>query len=286
MTRLIVGCGYLGQRVARRWLAASERVLAVTRSPERAESLRSQGLEPLVADVTRPETLGRLPEAQTVLYAVGHDPRSGLSRHEVYAQGLRNVLDALPGSTGRIVFTSSTGIYGDAHGDWVDEDSPCQPNRESGRAMLAGEEVLRSHPLGSRGIVLRLAGLYGPGRITRLGDLLAGRPITASATGYVNLIHVDDAAEVVLAAAALAPVPRTYVVSDGQPVTRQEFYDYLATLLGRDRPSFVDPTPEARAASRSSGEKRLRNRRMLDELGVKLTYPSYREGLAAVMHGL
>jgi len=281
--KLVVGCGYLGIRVARRWLAEGAEVYAVTRSAERAEALRHEGLRPIVADVTRPETLAGLPPAETVLYSVSYDPQGAASRWDVYPHGLRAVLDALGQSTRRIVFTSSTGVYGQTDGTWVDEGSPCLPTREAGRAMLAAEEVLEGHRLAGRGIVLRLAGLYGPGRITRLRDLLAGRPIAAPPRAFLNLIHVDDAAGVVQAAETCRRVPRTYVVSDGSPVERDEFYRWLSDLLGCPPPQFTEPTPESLAQSRSSTDKRVRNRRMLEELGVTLRYPTYREGLAAAV---
>lgn len=285
MAKLVVGCGYLGGRVARRWLSAGQTVYAVTRSAEHAEELRHEGLRAIVADVTRPETLQGLPEVETVFYAVGYDPHSGVSRRAVYVDGLRNVLDGLPDRTARVIFTSSTGVYGHAEGDWVDEDSPCRPVREAGLAMLAAEEVLQGHRLGERSIVLRLAGVYGLGRIAKMADLLAGRPLVTQAEGYVNLIHVDDAVEAVLAAEARGRLPRAYVISDGHPVMRKEFYTYLATLLGREPPAFLEPPPETRHALRSATDKRVRNRRMLEELRVELRYPSYREGLAAVVRG-
>jgi len=285
MAKLVVGCGYLGQRVAERWLAQGQTVYGVTRSPEHAEELRRQGVQPIVADVTRPESLRGLPEVETMLFAVGYDPQSGLSRHEIQVDGLRNVLDTLSDSTRRVILVSSTGVYGQTGGVWVDEDSSCQPTREAGRAMLAAEAALRDHRLGSRGVVLRLAGLYGPGRITRLADLLAGRPIVAPSEGHLNLIHVDDAATAVLAAEKYAHVPAMFLVSDGHPVLRSEFYAYLASLLGRESPTLVAPEPESRHTLRSHADKRIRNHRLLNELRIQLTYPSYREGLAAILRG-
>jgi nucleoside-diphosphate-sugar epimerase len=149
--------------------------------------------------------------------------------------------------------------------------------------LLAAEELLRAHPLGSHAIVLRLAGLYGPRRIPRIGDLLAGRQIAASSGAIVNLIHVDDAASVVLAAEERAEAPATYVVSDGQPVRRREFYRYLGRLLHLPPPTFVEVEPTQSPSPRGAGNKRVRNARMLRELKVQLAYPSYREGLAAIV---
>lgn len=282
MNKLIAGCGYLGLRVARRWLAGGHSVHALTRSPDRAEELQREGITPITADVTRPESLARLPVADTVLWSVGWDPQGGADRRAVYVAGLRAVLDALPPATRRIVMTSSTGVYGQADGRWIDEDSPCRPVREAGRVMLEAEETLRSHPLGDRAIVLRLAGLYGPGRIPRMRQLAAGEPIVASPGGHLNLIHVDDAAAAVLAAESRATPPRTYLVSDGHPTQQRDFYAQLAGLLGVGPPQFAEPDADTQRAQRG-GNKRVRNGRMLDELGVELQHPTYREGLAAIV---
>ncbi len=241
MRRLIIGCGYLGSRVAPRWREAGDDVLVVTRSDQRAAAFQQQGLRPVVADVTSPATLAELPVADTVLYAVGFDRGAGLSMREVYVDGLRHVLDALPAATGRIIYVSSTGVYGQSDGAWLDEDSPTQPERESGQVCLAAEELLESHRLGDRAVVLRLAGIYGPDRVPNSAALLAGEPIDSPEEGYLNLIHVDDAATVVLAAAAHPqPSPR-YVVSDGHPVLRRDYYAEAARLLGAPAPRFRSP---------------------------------------------
>ncbi len=283
MTRLIFGCGYLGQRVGRQWIEGGERPVAVTRSAERAEELARLGFQPIVADVTRPETLGGLPAAQTVVYAVAYGRTNSRSRTEVQVNGLRAVLDALRRPPRRLVYVSSTSVYGDCRGDWVDEDTPCRPDREQGRVALAAEESLRSHPVGSNAVVLRLAGLYGPGRIPSLGDLAAGRPLAVAADAVVNLIHVDDAAAIVAAAAQHPDPPATLLVSDGHPVLRREFYRCLSERLRLPPPTFVDPDPAERSFRRGFGNKRVRNARMLATLGVRLQYPSYREGLAAIV---
>ncbi len=281
MTKLIVGCGYLGRRVAQRWLSAGESVVGVVGREEHAEELQRLGVRPLVADVTQPDTLARLPSAETVLFCVGYDARGGQSRREVYVDGLRNTLSALPRSVERIIFISSTGVYGQDDGSWVDEDSPCRPTHDSGRALLAAEEALHDHPLGSRGIVLRLAGIYGPGRLPRRADLAAGAPLRVPAKNMANLIHVNDAATVVLAAESRAPLPQTYLVSDGHPVLRREYLAYLAELLNLPPLQFAEAGDVLLTGkeNRRGGDKRVGNRRMLAELGVALAYPTYRQGL-------
>ena len=271
MRRLVVGCGYLGERVARLWRDAGDDVYATTRG-DNADALSRAGLRPLTIDVTR-GPWSALPVVDTVVFAVGRDRRSGATMSDIHVEGLRAVLDALPGETGRVIYVSSTGVYAQDAGEWVDEASVCEPVREGGRACLSGERLLFAHAHRRDAIVLRLAGLYGPGRVPRSADVTAGRPIAGSPHAYLNLIHVEDAARAVVAAAACEPITdRTYVVSDGHPPTRGEYVGLLATRLGVAPPRFEGG---------SGLGKRVRNDRAVHELGVRLQYRSYREGLAA-----
>jgi nucleoside-diphosphate-sugar epimerase len=283
MTKLIFGCGYLGARVARLWQAAGDEVFVVTRSTDRARQFVAEGFRPIVADVLRPDSLAKLPRAETVLFAVGFDRASGASIFDVYVAGLRDVLASLPDGTQRFIYISSTGVYGRSAGKIVDESSPTEPRREGGRACLAAEQALAKDRLGESAVVLRLAGIYGPGRIPLAAKILAGEPIPGPADGWLNLIHVDDAARIVLAAEARAEVPRTLNVSDGHPAVRREYYEVLARLLDAPPPTFAAPAPDAPASSREGGDKRVDNARMKAELGMELLYPTYREGLAAIV---
>lgn len=288
MKKLIFGCGYLGSRVARLWRQQGHEVLAVTRSPSKAAALAAAAITPLVADLCQPDTLApiaQLGEIETVLFAVGFDRASGKSIREVYAGGVARVLQALP-AVSRFIYISSTGVYGQAAGDVVDETSPCDPIREGGQACLAAEKLLRQSHLADRTIVLRLAGIYGPDRIPRAKELQAGRPIAAPASGYLNLIHVDDAAQIVLLAEAKASPPKLYCVSDGQPVLRAEYYTELARLIGAPPPQFSDPPADSPAAQRAASDKQVSNARLMSELSPRLLYPSYREGLQAIVGSL
>jgi nucleoside-diphosphate-sugar epimerase len=270
--RLVVGCGYLGQRVARLWRDAGDEVYATTRG-DNLDALSRAGLRPLTMDVTRGPVLSALPVVDTVVFAVGWARRSGATMFDIHVEGLRAVLDALPRSTGRVIYVSSTGVYAQDAGEWVDEESVCEPVREGGKACLSGERLLFAHARGRDALVLRFAGLYGPGRVPRSADVTASRPIAGSPDAYLNLIHVDDAARAVVAAAASEPVTdRTYVVSDGHPPTRAEYVRLLATQLGAAPPVFEGG---------SGLGKRVRNDRAVHQLGVRLQYRSYREGLAA-----
>jgi nucleoside-diphosphate-sugar epimerase len=282
---LVFGCGYLGLRVAMRWRDRGDAVVAVTRSRERAAELARLGLKPCVADVIDCASLADLPAARSVLFAVGHDRRSGRSIGEVFVEGLRNVLDALPRETERFLYISSTGVYGQSEGEWVDETSPCYPMREGGQACLQAERLLQGHPIGARAVILRMGGIYGPGRIPRLSDLQEGRPIAAPEHGYLNLIHVDDAAAIVLNAECKAPAPSLYNVTDGHPVLRGDYFREVARRVGAPPPRFVAPPDDDPRAQRAASDKRVSNRALVERLAPRFRFPTYREGLAGIVGG-
>ncbi|NCY02481.1 MAG: SDR family NAD(P)-dependent oxidoreductase [Planctomycetia bacterium] len=281
-TRLVVGCGYLGTRVARRWIADGDRVVGITRSPSRAESLAACGIVPLVADMTAGaeapawHAVRSLPACDTVFWAVGFDRSAGTSHHDVHVGGLSRLLDALAGSP-RVILSSSTGVWGDEGGGVVTERTPARPGREAGRVLIEAEDVLRGHRLGP-GVALRFAGLYGPDRLPRLDDLRAGRPLAADPDSWLNLIHVDDAAAVVRAVAA-APAPRPlYVVSDGTPVLRRDWYGRLAQLTGCPAPSWDTAAPRSRGA-----DKRVDPAALYGDLAIPLAHPDPLRGIEGVL---
>ena len=284
--KLIIGCGYLGLRVAARWVGQGNTVHAVTRSTATAEQFRQKGLCPIVADVTQPESLealGKLSHVDTVLFAVGFDRSVGVPIHDVYVDGLKSVLDVLPNRIERFIYISSTGVYGQTDGSWVDEDSTCEPTRDGGKACLAAEQLLRSSSFAEQTIVLRLAGIYGPDRVPRKADLLSNKSFPQ--TGHLNLIHVADAATTVLAAEQLATPGDTYLVSDGQPVLRSDYYSELKRLLNVHPAEGTEKeTPDGSSRKqRARADKKIRSDKFLRELKVQLEFPSYREGLAAIL---
>jgi nucleoside-diphosphate-sugar epimerase len=279
--RLIIGCGYLGLRAARMWLARGDRVAALTRSPERAEQLRAEGIEAMVGDVLVPESLAALPEANTLLYAVGYDRRSAASRRELYVNGLANVLSRMSGRARRVIYVSSTSVYGQDDGTWIDETSPCEPAAGNGRVCLEAEHTAQRLAGASSLNILRLAGIYGPNRLLRrVEQLRGGEPLEGRPDAWLNLIHVDDAVAAVMACDERGRTGETYLVCDDQPVPRREYYTALAALVGAPEPQFETAADATEIMPRTAGlNKRCSNRRMREELGVALAFPTYREGL-------
>jgi nucleoside-diphosphate-sugar epimerase len=278
-TRLIVGAGYLGLRVARAWQAAGDRVIVCTRSKIRAAAWRTEGLDSRVLDVTRPDTLeSAFPAVDTLLYAVGFDRHAGADRRAVYVEGLRNVLEALPEVADRLIYVSSTGVHGEQSGEWVNEETPPQPSREAGIVCWDAEQVLMQSRWASRSVRFRMAGIYGPGRIPLAESIRQGQSLPVATDAYLNLIHVEDAVAAVLAADRCA-LPSLYLVSDGHPVLRGEFYGEVARRLGLEV-RWADPDSGSGRAERGGDNKRISNRRLLSDLLPSLRYPSYREGIA------
>jgi nucleoside-diphosphate-sugar epimerase len=285
MRALIIGCGYLGRRVADLWTSAGHEVSALTRSPANAVMLREAGVQPLIGDVLDPASLAHLPQADTLLYAVGYDRAASASKREVYVNGLRNVLAAMAGRVGRVIYVSSTSVYGQSDGSWIDEESDCQPTTESGQTCLEAEDTLRTQielgGLPADTTILRLAGLYGPGRLIGRLDQLRGRaPVAGRPDAWLNLIHVDDAARCVVSCAGGCSARSLYLVSDDEPVRRRDFYTELARRAGAPAPSF---DADANSQRVSGLGKRCRNALLHRDLVSSLAFPDFRAGLASAM---
>ena len=282
-TTLIVGCGYLGTRVAALLVDRRERVIGTVRSPTRAAVLRTLGIEPVIADVLDPDSLRTLPPADRAFYCVGYDRASGAPLRAVTVEGLRNALGVLAGRVSRLVFASSTGVYGPSPSqhDEVDEDSPTLPVHASGRAALEAEDLLRESAARQDWpvVILRFAGLYGPGRVLRQASLERGEPIAGDPDRPLNLVHIADAAAVVVAALDRGQPGRIYLVSDDRPLPRRAYYTLAAELLAAPPPQFVPAEAGSSEALREASSKRVSNRRLRTELGVALAFPDAYAGL-------
>ncbi len=278
---MIIGCGYLGQRLGVLLLRDGVRVFGTVRSSGRAAEIAGLGIEPIIADVLQPDSLRGLPRAHRVFYCVGFDRAAGAAMRAVYVDGLQNVLENLPPSVGRFVYASSTGVYGQAGGEWVDEDSPTCPLHESGKVCLEAEGRIRAWT--GSAVVLRFAGLYGPGRIVRRTILERGEPIPGDPDKFLNLVHIDDAARVSAAALDADEPEPIYVVGDDRPVTRREYYSVAARALAAPEPRFAMPIPGSAEAARDATNKRVANHRMKRGLGITLLYPDITTGLPATL---
>lgn len=282
---LIVGCGDIGLRLAQivqgRW-----RVYALSRSARHHEALRVLGVIPVVADLDRPDTLKRLAcLAHDVVHLVP-PPRTG-SRDTRSANLIRAL--AKGGSIPqRLVYMSTSGVYGDCRGELVSETRPTMPMSARARRRADAERLLRSWGAesGTHVSVLRTPGIYAPGRLP-LARLKSGTPaLRAEQDAYTNHIHADDLARVVLAALVRGKSGRAYNVSDDSPLKMGEYFDLVADRFGLPHPPRVS---WENAQSRVPGNllsfmresRRLSNARLKKELRVRLRYSSVHEGIAA-----
>ena len=282
MQALIVGCGYLGLRVAEKWRQQGHTVYAVTRSPERAAEFQQQGLHPLVTDICEIPAEMHWPSVDVLLFAVGFDRTAGRSQREVYVDGLRAILERV--SARRVVYISSSSVYGQHEGEWVDEDSPTEPAQPGGQLCLEAEHLVaelcqsrqQSHS------ILRLSGIYGPDRLlSRITSLQQGEPLAGLPDAWLNLIHVADAAQAVIRLCDRDASARLYVVSDNLPVRRGDYYEELARLTGAPKPTFDSSQSPRRGAGGLN--KRCRNTRLITELLPQLEFPDYRAGLVQAL---
>jgi nucleoside-diphosphate-sugar epimerase len=273
---LIVGCGYVGLELAKqRRKAGDPPMFALTRSEARVDELQSQGLEPIVGHWHSADSLV-LPAVDTILISVPHreDREQGIESH---IHGLKSILQKVPAGWSKLIYLSTTGVYGDAH-DVVDESTPTQPARIGPQIAVATELFLRQTLSPEQLTIVRLAGIYGPGRIPLADKLRTGAPLQVPQDGWLNLAHVSDIARMLTATLATRMEHSLYVFSDGNPVPRLEFYQYLANLCGVSEPKFMPPDPSS-SRSQRAGNKRVNPDRILRELSFTFSFPNYREGL-------
>ena len=193
-----------------------------------------------------------------------------------------------PGAQTKLVYLSTTGVYGDCGGALVDETRPLHPATDRARRRLAAEEVLGtwSRETGAALVILRVAGIYGPGRLP-LAALRAGQPVLDRAEAPCsNRVHVDDLAAICLAAAERAPAGAVYNVCDGEHSTMTDFYIAVAEAFDLPRPPQISRAQARQVLSPAllsylAESRRIDNRRLLAELGITLRYPTLQRGLAA-----
>lgn len=280
----------MGTHLASHYKAQGAPVQALVRSEQRRAVLAAQGLAVLQADLDRPLAPGLLEAEGAVLFYLVPPPREG--EHDTRLQAVLEALEAEAQRPARLVYMSTSGVYGDCAGAWVDEAQPARPGSARARRRLDAEMRL-GRWCSARGIsalVLRVGGIYGPGRLPR-ARLEKGLPVLHRAeSGYSNRIHIDDLLQACIAAVEHPEVQGVVNVCDDAPSTMTDYFLQVAAHLGLPEPPRIS-LEQARAVLSPamleylSESRRLRNTRLHRELGVELRYPDLAAGLAALARG-
>ncbi len=281
---LIVGCGYIGRRLALRLRGQGHRPRGLVRSIASAQRLVDDGITPLLCDLDRQA----LPPGSTAgcdLYYLAPPPRQGTEETRV-ARLLQGLAES--GPPRRIVYISTTGVYGDCGGAWVDESWPARPQVDRARRRWDAEQRLRAWRASGGGelVILRVAGIYGPGKLP-LERLRRGLPMVAPEEApWTNRIHAEDLVQACLLAMQRGRDGGLYNACDGRPGNMADYFNRVADAAGLPRPpviSLAEADEQLSAGLRSylAESRRLRNDRLLNELGLELKYPDLDSGLAS-----
>lgn len=276
MTRrvIIAGCGFVGTRLALELNSRGDDVWGLSRT---APDLPA-GCHHLQADLTQAETLrGKLPSGTTHLVYAASAGRSSDEQYEaVYVRGLLNLLtEADLSSLQRLLFVSSTAVYPQDDGSWVDEQSSTQPTHFSGVRTLQAEQVALN--CGLPATVLRCAGIYGPGRTRLIDAVRSGQAnYDPSTPRYTNRIHRDDVAGALAHLMSMRDAESIYIGVDEHPADQREVLGFLAQKLGLEFPRPTSDTAKRGGNKRCRGDKLRRS-------GYKFRFPTYREGYSSML---
>jgi nucleoside-diphosphate-sugar epimerase len=265
---LIAGCGYVGQATADLFHTAGWDVEGWTASEESAAALSAKPYPACRVDISNCDQIAERPGTFDAVIHCASSRGGGVeSYRQTYLNGTRNLLDRFAET--KLLFTSSTSVYAQGDGSWVTEESETRPTRETGRVLLESEKLV----LERRGMVARLAGIYGPGRSALLSKFLAGTAIIdPESDRFVNQVHRDDIASAIFFLLTRETQPtQIYNVVDDQPMLQTECYRWLAQKLDRPLPPIGKSTGQRK---RGNSNKRVSNAK-LRSLGWAPRYPTF-----------
>ena len=287
---LIVGCGYVGFPLGAELASQGHEVFGVRRAVPDPEPYEAAGIQPLAADITKPEDLARLPGPFDWVVNLVSSSHGGVEEYrQVYLQGTRNLVNWLKAAPPqKFVYTSSTGVYGQTDGSLVKEDAPTFPITETSQVLIETErallEAFRQHKFPAA--ILRVAGIYGPERGHLFQQYLRKEArIEGKGERFLNMIHLDDLVHVIIAALKRGHPGEVYNAVDDEPVTELHFFHWLSETLCQRLPPHGPP---ADAAERKRGQthRRILNRKLKMELGYQFKHPTFRQGYTAEIHRL
>lgn len=283
---LIAGCGDLGVALGLELAAGGDEIFGLRRHPDRLPA----PIRRLAADLGAPETLRELPEVDAVVYAAAADRATEEAYQRAYVDGVRNLLAApalRQSPPRRLFFVSSTAVYAQDGGEWIDESSPAEATHFRARLLLEGEGLMRDRACATTATtVLRLSGIYGPGR-TRLVELVRSGRATypPGPPRFANRIHRDDAAGALAHLLRLPAAEALYLGVDDAPVDLAEVLTFLAVELDAPLPRLEEEPNGPGASSPERTSKRCSNAR-LKSTGYRFRHPTYREGYGALVRQL
>jgi nucleoside-diphosphate-sugar epimerase len=282
MRVLIIGCGYVGLPLGRELVRQGHQVFGLRRSPHSDGTREAASIVPVSGDVSNPEDMARLPAPFDWIVNTVSSSKGGVEDYRrVYLEGTRVVLERFRADPPRkYVYTSSTGVYEQNDRSIVKESSPAEPASEAGKILLETEKLLleaRNFPA----VILRVAGIYGPGRGYHFQQFLRGEAsIPGRGERFLNMIHVDDVVGAIIAALNNGRPGEIYNASDDEPVPQIHFFRWLSETLGLPMPPFVAES-EIATSKRAATNKRVLNRKLKVELGYSFKYPTFRQGYTA-----
>lgn len=282
MRALIVGCGYVGLPLGAELVRQGHEVFGLRRNPTAAGDLEAAGIKPLFADITQPGDLEKLPrDFDWVVNCAASGGGGEAAYRELYLTGNRNLIAWLrPAPPRRFVYTSSTSVYGQNDGSLVVETDPVSPESETGKILVQTENLLlaAATEINFPTVILRLAGIYGPGRGYWLKQFLAGEArLEGDGSRILNMIHRDDVAGAIIAALKHSPVCQVFNVVDNEPVSQLDYFKWLAEKTNRPLPPAAPADTETNRR-RGVTNKRVSNQRLKKTLGYEFKYPTFRQG--------
>jgi len=285
MKCLIIGCGYVGLPLGAELVRLGHEVSGLRRSASAENELKAAAIKPLVADITKPDELTKLPrDFEWVVNCVSSTGGDAEDYRQVYLQGTRNLIGWLSTTPPKkFVYTSSTSVYGQTDGSQVKETSPTEPFAETAKVLLETERLLLTAVADRQvpAVILRVAGIYGPGRGHWFKQFLINEArIEGDGSLFLNMIHRDDVVGCIIAALKNGRVGEIYNAVDDEPVSQVNFFQWLAATVGKYPPASM---PENPSENRKRGvtNKRVVNRRLKMELGYQFKYPNFRKGYTA-----
>ena len=285
MRVLIVGCGYVGLPLGAELARQGHEVFGLRRSAQAVDELKSAGIQPLLADIAKPEQLKKLPrDFDWVVNCVAAGGGGAENYRQIYLEGTRNLIEWLAGSPPKnFVYTSSTSVYGQNDGSVVTEKSPAAPEVDTAKVLVETENILMAAEAERQfpAVILRVAGIYGPERGHSFKQFLRGEArIEGDGARFLNMIHRDDVVGCIIAVLKNGRPGEIYNAVDDAPVSHLDFFKWLADELKKPLPAGIAADAEG-LRKRGVTNKRVSNAKVKAELKYEFQFPDFRAGYAA-----